>query len=215
MKRLLICLMVLSLMLLSGGTRVACETVPLEPHPDKIEVSHHLYVTSFYDSDFRDLVRWTEGLKSGDELKITIMSGGGPVVPLIAMVNYLEALKARGVHLTTEVAGMSMSAAAILWMMGDERIVHPHDYMMFHGAVVLDVYGRPQSREQMGAVNAWVLDWADHMMRQLLLDTLHDTELVNELMAKEGNLGPDSHNMHFYIGSDIYKMGIATKLEGR
>lgn len=75
------------------------------------------------------------------DVKIIITSGGGSVYGLQLMLDQIDSLKARGIKVTTEVYGVAYSAAAILFLMGDERIVHSDAELMFHEGGIYDNQG--------------------------------------------------------------------------
>lgn len=206
MRKILIALMVAALVFISSP---AVPVSSLEPGEDDVK-SNRIYVTTFYDGDFGDLVRLTSHLKKGDTLTISIMSQGGPAIPCLAMVNYVELLKAKGVHIITEVWGGAYSAGAVLWLTGHERIIHSGDSIMFHTAVIFDYRGYPVSRENLDPTARWILDQCNYYIRQYLLNILRDTELVNELLDDEGNVD-SKNNMNWYTAEEVHAMGISTK----
>lgn len=185
------------------------EPVRQKQHQDI--VLREVVVTSFYDSDFIDLVKHTSDLKSGDHLTLTIMSPGGNAFVVLGMMNYLEELKGRGIVLTTKTAGLTASAGALLWMTGDYRITHTGDAVMFHGVVFYGPYG-PVKIKDMPKNAQYVAHLLNHYMRQYLLNELHDTELVNELLNDDGNTDTENNNENWFMGEDIYEMGIAHQL---
>ena len=206
MKKFLVSLAVsLSLIFAPMASSLAIE--PVKPSKEQV-ISNHLFVTQFYDSDYLDLMIQTQNLKKGDTLKLTIMSGGGAAVVAIAMVDLIEELKAKGVHVVTEVAGMSLSAAALLWMTGNERIISSSDMMMFHTCV--DNYGRSVNKVKRGKTEVYVMEWFNYLMRQYLLNVLHDTELVNKLLADPGKQD-EEYNMNWFTGEEVWELGLATK----
>lgn len=138
-----------------------------------------------------------------DQYTLYINSPGGDAWGMIGMINCLEELKAKGVHLRTVNTGWALSAGAWLWMIGDERIAYKGTLFMFHGPLVRDGYGRVIPFELQSPAQQVVTRAAAAFMRQKLLDILHDTELVNELMKKGDN---------WYGAEKLLELGLVTKL---
>jgi len=211
MKKLLACILGVLMMLGVFVTPVSSEVEEVQ----RIEIGGqkhvHLFLTAFYDMDYYKLLKATVDMKEGDCLKITIMSSGGPALPTLAMLNHIESLKAKGIHITTESAGAILSAGAMLWITGQIRIVHSSDAVMFHTVVVRGPYG-PVKRDTLPKEGQWLMKQLDYYMRQYLLDIIHDTEKVNELMNADGNKEGET-NENWYTGEEIFKMGIATELQ--
>lgn len=204
MKKLIIGFMVLCLLAIPFPTGAI----------DEIGEGKNTYViTSFYTSDFVGLLTATADLEKGDELKLIIMSPGGPAQVLLAMVTYVEDLKARGVKVTTESYSMTASAGAVLWLTGNVRICHEHDLFMFHTAVMMGYDGRIIPRSLLDADALFVLDQLNYWMRQYLLDILHDTELVNKLLKSDGNQEGSTSNMNWFTGQQVFDMGIADEMK--
>lgn len=68
------------------------------------------------------------------ELNINVMSPGGSAFATISIKNTIQQLqKDRRVKIITVTDGMAFSGAAIIWLLGDERIMHADDLLMFHG----------------------------------------------------------------------------------
>ena len=74
-------------------------------------------------------------------LRIVITSGGGSLYGCQLMLEAINRLKASGVKVTTEVVGVAYSAAAILFLSGDERIMHVDSELMFHEGGIYDKDG--------------------------------------------------------------------------
>ena len=211
MKKLLACILGGLLLLGVFATPVASEMKTIQKIEKEDSKFVHLFVASLYDEDYYDLVVATIGMKEGDHLKLTIMSPGGPALPMLAMLNHVESLKAKGVYVSTKVAGLAGSGGAMIWITGDTRIISKGDLMMFHTSVVRGPYGNVDI-ETLPPEGQFIIREVNHAMRQYLLDILHDTELVNELLSADGNKEGET-NENWYNAKEIFKMGLATELQ--
>ena len=191
---------------------------PIGPlaHADTYEISEkHLIVTSqIVDEDLVAFISLIESydLKKGDTLKIDIACDGGRADAMVAIAHQIFKLKKRGVKIVTETMGRAYSAAALLWIVGDERITHEGDIFMFHTSVIFDSWGNMKTKKDLHGVNRWIIEQFDYIIRQCFLNILHDTELVNKLLNQDGNIDdPRNGNMNWFTAEEVYKLGIATE----
>jgi len=108
----------------------------------KVVQTSHEELVVFEDITYQDGVVFrylTEEMNR--DVRIIITSGGGSVYGVQLMMDQIDRLKARGLKVTTEVYGVAYSAAAILFLMGDERIVHSDAEIMFHEGGIYDNRG--------------------------------------------------------------------------
>jgi ATP-dependent protease ClpP protease subunit len=168
-----------------------------------------ILIDDFYTSSYADLYKATLHLRKGDTLKIISQGPGGNAFVCVSMFNLLHELKDRGVNIVTEIAGLAASANAIVWLIGDERIMHEHDIVMFHKVVMRGQYNAILTRENMNEAQRLIYDTLNNWIRQALLDIVHDTELVNKMLG-----GNDATAEYWINGEQAYKLGIATKLIG-
>jgi ATP-dependent Clp protease, protease subunit len=157
--------------------------------------------SSIYNSDVRELVEATTG--DFDELQIIINTPGGDAFACMGMINYLNELKSKGIKIVTRVSGMALSAGAYLWLAGDERIVHSSDVFMFHLTVRYNMYGQKIDCENIGEDACWIDGNLNNFLRQHMLNTIKDTDLVNKLLLDKE---------YWATGDELFKLGIATKL---
>ncbi|MFQ5770893.1 MAG: ATP-dependent Clp protease proteolytic subunit [bacterium] len=202
MKNLARCLLlILSFSLLWGTGTTAKATIT------KISNDTIILDTTVYGTEFREFLKATQNVK--DYLHIYINSSGGDAFNCLAIMNYIKELKSRGVYVVTEVSGIALSAAANIWIMGNERIVHTNDIFMFHTAYIRNVFGSPKSKEDYTESDTLVYNALNNGIRQRLLEITHDTELTQSLLADvEGDL----YNTHWFTGEQIFDLGLATKL---
>jgi ATP-dependent protease ClpP protease subunit len=157
---------------------------------------------TMYGTDYRDMLAATRG--EFDVLYIKINTTGGSVGATLGIINEIKDMKQKGILIVTEVQNQALSAGAMLFVQGDIRIVHKGDTIMFHNAHLRDgTYG-----QIMECPNETYQDACDHIARinnyarQLLLDILKDTELVNKIYS------PDQDN--FLTAEEAFELGIAT-----
>lgn len=79
----------------------------------------------------KDFVSQLGAIKSSGQtdLSVEISSPGGSVSEALAMYN---GLRASGLNITTKVMGAAMSAASLVFMAGDKRVMPKNTYLMLH-----------------------------------------------------------------------------------
>ena len=136
------------------------------------------------------------------EYHIIINSKGGHAFTGLSIVNHIKDLKESGAKVTTEVSGTAMSAAAIIWLMGDVRIVHKNDIIMFHGAKMMNQYDQPVPEDQ--------IDKGD----KLVIDTINEAmyvELAKLMPEKEARKAIEDDL--YVTGQQAFEMKLATTLK--
>jgi ATP-dependent protease ClpP protease subunit len=137
------------------------------------------------------------------EYHIIINSPGGSGSVCNSILNHIQELKDSGAKITTEVSGQAFSAGALIWAMGDTRIVHKYDMLMFHAAALYDPNGNRIPKEQIkdeGII--------------LLIDTLNAKAvsvlepLIGRKKAEEMLIGET-----WLTGKQAFEMGLATILK--
>jgi ATP-dependent protease ClpP protease subunit len=136
------------------------------------------------------------------EYHIVVNSKGGHAFVGLSIVNHINDLKESGAHITTEVSGTAMSAAAIIWLTGDVRIVHKNDMLMFHGARMVNQYNQPIPEEQMTEDVKKVIGTINAGMEAEL------AKIVGEKKAKKM-----IEDETFMTGQEAFELGIATTLK--
>ena len=137
-----------------------------------------------------------------EEYHITINSKGGAAFVGLSIINHIKDLKESGSKITTEVSGTAMSAAAIIWLMGDVRICHKNDIIMFHGAKMINQYGQPIPDEQMKDGDRLIISTINQAMAEEL------AKYIGEKEAKEA-----IENDLWLTGQEAFEMKIATTLK--
>ena len=136
------------------------------------------------------------------EYHIVLNRPGGRAFTGLSIVNHIADLKESGAKITTEVSGTAMSAAAIIWLMGDVRIAHPHDIIMFHGAIMTTPDGRRIPPELIDGNDKMVIDTINQAMYERI------AEITDEKTAKK------AIEEDLYItGREAFRMGFATTLK--
>lgn len=153
---------------------------------------------------------------------IVISSFGGSAADCISIVERIKYLQSQGCHITTEVYGWAMSAGAIIFLAGDDRIVSKDSMLMLHAARVMDNYGasiRSIEKEDEfmkpftppNAVPSEVNpDWGLHHMLRM-----YDTIFAGLLKEKTNMSDRDINNWLFFedanflTGAEALELGIA------
>ena len=83
------------------------------------------------ESDFVEFYNQTRD-ESIRHYRIIINTSGGSATSTVGILERITELKANGIKFTTETYTKAYSAGAFIWMMGDERIMHPGSSLMWH-----------------------------------------------------------------------------------
>jgi ATP-dependent protease ClpP protease subunit len=156
------------------------------------------------------------GIQSGDEVEIRtlfdgqeeeyqiiINSQGGSGLVCMSIVNHIKSLKDMGKKVTTEVSGYAASAAAIIWLMGDVRIAHATDIIMFHGVQMLNAEtGNKIPRSEWDEGSKLIVDTLNNFMKEEL------TKMIGAKQADKAIKGE-----LWLTGKQAYKLGLATILK--
>ena len=194
MKKLIACL-IGGLMLLSVAVTPVAST--------KIISDTKVLIDAFYTGDLAELMAATKDLKAGDTFTIVSTGPGGNAWICLAMMNYIDELEAKGIHVITEIYGFAASANAFIWLAGDDRRVHKGDMLMFHQTIPRGMYGNKIAREHLTEDQRLLVDHLNNWIRQRLLDIVQDTELVNDMLDADNN---------WYTGAKLIELGIAKEI---
>lgn len=104
--------------------------------------------------------------KNPDRLHVRIDSPGGDVYSCLTMINALKTVK----NLTTENMGIAASCAAVLFMLGDDRIAHSASQFLFHRAWTIALGNAPQLRD--------AADSTEHFDK-VFYDTVYSKKMTN------------------------------------
>lgn len=88
--------------------------------------------TGTVENCMQTLSRWRR--QSKEPVIIRISSPGGSLIDGLALFDYIQSLRADGIHVTTNVLGMAASMAGILLQAGDKRVVGPNAHVLIHEA---------------------------------------------------------------------------------
>lgn len=146
-------------------------------------------------------------LKAANKLynyHIVIHTPGGSASDTLAIMQRIADLKSRGCHITTETLVAAFSGGAFIFCMGDERIANRGDSFMFHTIQIYDPNtGKQLHISELPEEVQDLIRARNAQMRQLLLDTIGDADVVNKLL-KEGD--------NWFTAEELYAMGVVTKL---
>jgi ATP-dependent protease ClpP protease subunit len=157
---------------------------------DTVQVGDELEIRALFDGQ-------------EDEYQIIVNSPGGRGFVCMSIVNHIKSLQEAGSKITTEVSGMASSAGAIIWIMGDARVVHSTDILMFHGIQFVDPKtDRPIPEEMLSDSDRLVRD----TLNGFLVEEL--TKLIGKKKA-EGMIEGDN----WMTGEQAFDMGLATILK--
>lgn len=143
------------------------------------------------------LSKQLEGLSDIDEISVHINSYGGEVKEGLAIYNALRSHKAR---VKTVCDGMACSIASVIFMAGDERVMHEASLLMVHNAWASGCGNAAELRKQ-----ADDLDAITEASKAAYLSRISiDADELTALMDAETWIAPDA----------AVAMGFATSVEG-
>lgn len=171
----------------------ACVTEPISDHSVMVYGSISLH-------DGLNMSKFLK--KEHKEVEIVINTWGGMASQLLTMVYAVENAKERGIKIITHATGDCMSAGAVLFMLGDERIAHENTLFMFHKTRVLDAFKNIIPRKDLQPHQILAMDLIDNVQRRILAEFLNKEKI--ELLMQDDDL--------YMSGIDAYKMGLVTKL---
>jgi len=138
-----------------------------------------------------------------EEYQIIVNSHGGRAFVCLSIAQHIKSLQDMGKKVTTEVSGMALSAGAIIWMMGDIRIAHRNDVIMFHGVQMINPQtGQPVPRELLDDSDRFVIDTLNGFMIEEL------TKIIGKKKAEKMIEGET-----WLTGKQAFDMGLATILK--
>ena len=106
---------------------------------DTLASLNHSQIYNFFEpvtyGGVEDAINWI-GMWSRrnpeSPIKIVFNSPGGSVFAGMALYDFLQELREKGHHITTEARGYSASMAGILLQAGDERVIGANAHIMIH-----------------------------------------------------------------------------------
>lgn len=132
MKKLLSIVLAGLLILSVGGCKIEVkDTTEVQNAWEVLQPDGTILVDSFDYPSLKSFLHRTTEVK---DYHIIIHSPGGVAVNCVAMMNRIADLQRQGAVITTEVLGMGLSGGALLFIMGDNRIIHDGAVLMFHSA---------------------------------------------------------------------------------
>jgi ATP-dependent protease ClpP protease subunit len=135
--------------------------------------------------------------------KIIINSHGGSAFGVVSMLNHMAYMREQyGIKFTTKVSGMAFSAGAVLWLAGDQRVVHAEDILMFHGIQMID----PKTRK---VIPLSELD-AGSKLTIRVLDSKLERMLSKYIGKKKAQEWLKSEK--YITGQEAYELGLANQL---
>lgn len=136
-----------------------------------------------WDNDSSDLANQIKELKA-DTLRIRINSGGGSLLDGIAIYHAIRKFSGKKI---VEIDALAASAASVIAMAGDERIMPQSTFMMIHNS---SVYAGGNADEL--AKTAQVLEMLDGEMANLYVArTGQSFEKIKQMMNEETWLGAE------------------------
>ena len=134
---------------------------------------------------------------TGDEVSIYINSPGGIYSDGVAIYNLL---KESGKKITTVNIGIAASAAAIIFLAGDKRIMSSSALLMYHNVQVVDLYG---NKEKLAKVSSELAKMDADIENLVLKNSQLDINKLRNLMKSE----------EYITGWEAVDYGLATEYD--
>jgi ATP-dependent Clp protease protease subunit len=135
-------------------------------------ISYYLNSEIIDSHHYTDLFNTLRNANSTDEIYIHLNSPGGDFNTGLQIINNILASSA---HVVTILEARAYSMAAMIFLCGDELIVHDNCQLMFH--IYSGIFAGKGS-EQQAEITA-VSTWFEKIMRRLTMPFLTDAEIKN------------------------------------
>ncbi len=159
--------------------------------PDRLEIFDEI---GFWGVQAKDFIASLNGMKA-KSITVEINSPGGDVFAALAMYN---ALRASGKEVVAKVMGVAASAASLIFMAGDKRVMPKNTHLMIHNPWSFAAGNADELRE-----TADTLDKIGNSLRATYASrTGVDDDKLSEMLAKDTWLSAD----------EAAEMGFATEV---
>jgi len=178
MKRLL-SIAVLVIALAFGGTIVSQAKIV------QLDEDTLMLVGEISTGDSAAFYRITDAMETNGvkDIQFLIDSEGGLLDESLMIIDIMQEMQQeRGVTITTVNVFEALSGGGYLWLFGDVRQAVEGAMFMYHTVIVMSMSGVLPFRLMPPDWQLYVLD-SNYTLRQLVLDRLRDTALVNVLMG--------------------------------
>lgn len=185
------------------GLLLLGSVTPVQAFMQRITNKHiHAYGNVNYSDEIE--MRKFLATTTSNTIKITINSPGGMATVNMGIIYTLEQWKAAkpGRMIITEVTGHALSAAAILFLIGDIRICHQNSVYMVHKAWLADDRGEPVPAEAIPDEHRRGLEEMNTFMINRLSKIVGEST-AKQMVTLEGT---------WLYGPEILAAGLATKL---
>jgi ATP-dependent protease ClpP protease subunit len=143
---------------------------------------------------------------------ITIMSNGGDAYSTIGIIHRINELKDKGCTFTTRVYSKALSAAAYIFLMGDEREIYEGATLMFHTMVQQVSEARREAgraASQNTAVQIAMVERMDKFIRARFNEVANCGPETADYFLNGSK--DESTKMQFMSGLTAFNLNIATK----
>lgn len=127
-----------------------------------------------YSRTFKEFYKLTD--TGMDHYHIILDTDGGDAAATVGIMNRMLELQQRGVYFTTEVYTKAFSAGALIWMMGDTRIMHSGSQLMFHTMIGQKYRNQDEIPSELGEDRAEFFynydDWVTRITERQFPETL-------------------------------------------
>jgi hypothetical protein len=166
-----------------------------------------VYFSDVLKDNLYDFLKATAETRNID-YHFIIQCRGALINDILPIMHRIRMLQRNGCHITTEVMVFAYSGGAFLWSMGDRRIVHQGDVLMFHETVYFRNDKLVPKSEWTEAMKARA-KYSDKAIRDILVDQFGSKKIVDKLMNPRGNTGIAGNNSNYFNAEQIFNIGIA------
>ena len=202
---------------------VNCSTVPLSNNNNNNNNNNIKYVVQsdnmhIFIENKTAVVLYSEFLTRNDafllersilnnncnKLILNMNNVGGNVFVMFDLIDTITILKKSGIHVTTIARGLVASASVAVFVLGDERIIYQHSFIMIHSNS--GRYNQKLTKNQVILLNtiddyyANIISDNTFMSKNEVFEIINNKDLLNDQI--------------FYTSDEALKKGFATSIYG-
>jgi ATP-dependent protease ClpP protease subunit len=149
-----------------------------------------------------------EKIEGADKVRVILDSPGGHAFEMISVVNVLQDFQRKGGHVTTEIYGFGMSAAAVMFLVGDDRIMHSGSVLMLHEARY-GGYGKSYRVREFREMEKWHLVDSLTLINDVMAELLREK---TELTERQIKYWLEFEDANYMSAKEALDWGMATEL---
>ena len=134
-----------------------------------------------------------------ENFHVHLFTPGGSVPAMVGILDIMDVIKANGIHVTTYVNGLSLSAGVPIFLKGDVRVMRPIAQLMVHPMGGIDETSIDTGT--LGVVKQW---------KKLYVDILVEKTTMTRWEAEAALTGDTNTDLTWFNAAKALEMGFAT-----